>query len=56
MENQVNDTVVDEQGMDSIVDPTPNQEDIFDEVFNTISQNVQNKKTDDSYHILLFYT
>lgn len=34
MENQVNDTVIDEQGTDSIVDPTPTQEDIFDEVFN----------------------
>ena len=46
MENQVNDTVVDEQGMDSIVDPTPNQEDIFDEVFNMKSDDTFNASMD----------
>jgi len=46
MENQVNDTVIDEQGTDSIVDPTPNQEDIFDEVFNMKSDDTFNARVE----------
>jgi len=46
MENQVNDTIIDEQGTDSIVDPTPTQEDIFDEVFNMKSDNTFNAGTE----------
>ena len=46
MENQVNDTIIDEQGTDSIVDPTPTQEDIFDEVFNMKSDDTFNASMD----------
>ena len=34
MENQENSNILDEQGTNPIVDSTPNQEDIFDQVFN----------------------
>lgn len=46
MENQVNNTVIDEQGNNSIVDSTPNQEDIFDEVFNMKSDDTFNASMD----------
>ena len=38
MENQLNDTVIDEQGTNQIVDSSSNQEDIFSEVFNPKSE------------------